>query len=195
MYLLSIMLATLAIAAPLTGRDTPAITNSTQEFKLQICLPSGASDINHFEGLWLEGYHTGAGLNDVVFNSNQSQAAKAWINNTANAGTVVFDLGTEFPWSFYADESPDYSVWTEMHINAGSPNQRGYFINDTGLQWNGGYVANTTEPYNSFGGWLGKSTMSLAAGMANTKHSLQLVALWNPSALLGPRILQWLYHP
>lgn len=43
-----------------------AVKNSSIEYYLQTKVKPGQSGKSRFDGLWVESYHTGAGLNDAV---------------------------------------------------------------------------------------------------------------------------------
>lgn len=58
------------------------VKNSTQEFHLKTVLKPNQPGKAHFGNLWLEAYHTGAGLNDAVMVPKQSAAIKGFLNGT-----------------------------------------------------------------------------------------------------------------
>lgn len=158
MYIL-LLSATGSLAASIP-RAVGAIQNTTQEFKLQAVPKAGLSGYKQHEGLWLQSYHTGAGENDVVLRPNETQSNVAFLNYTeGTTGRVIFNPGADYPSGFVAAQTPNYAAWTPMNINSISPGDQGFFFNESGLQWNGGYFANTTKPYNSWAGWLGMSNV------------------------------------
>lgn len=83
------------------------------------------------DGLYVSGYHIGAGENDVTLESI-SDAAVGYLNGTYQQ----FDLGTSFPWGMVMEINYDYyAEWELASINAGYGNP-GFFFNETGLQYN-----------------------------------------------------------
>lgn len=54
---------------------------------------TGASNQAH-DGLYVYGYHTGAGLNDAVLTADVNTAKPAFLNST----NVQFAFDTPFPW-------------------------------------------------------------------------------------------------
>ncbi|OJJ46573.1 hypothetical protein ASPZODRAFT_132641 [Penicilliopsis zonata CBS 506.65] len=135
MYHLFSVLASLALAtaSPLL---LPRAINTTQEFLLKTT--SSTNDAHN--NLYVEAYHTGAGLNDAVLTSSTATAAKAFLNETY----LEFDLGTPFSWSFSMGADTNYAAWEFVEINAGY-GTTGFSLNDTGVQW---------SEADGFGGWL-----------------------------------------
>ena len=80
-----------------------ALKNSSQEYYLQTKLKPGQSGKARFDGLWIEAYHTGAGLDDAVAVDSKKNAAKGFLNGTnGDVGgvkcmflTAVHQLGQE----------------------------------------------------------------------------------------------------
>lgn len=84
----------LALATP--PYPTNATTNGTitppSRYYLQTQVKGyGNPDKN---GLFVSGYHTGAGMNDAVLTQSIDVAAAGYLNGTSQQ----FDLGTAFPW-------------------------------------------------------------------------------------------------
>jgi hypothetical protein len=102
------------------------VANHSREYLLRTELKPGQPSKARFNGLWLEAYHTGAGLNDAVLVEDKTNSAKGFLNGTNGKvkGTVyqnqVFDLGSEFPYTMIMDESVNfYAAWEPVRINAG----------------------------------------------------------------------------
>ena len=145
---------------------TAALTNHTQEFHLKTALKPGQDGKEDLDGLWLEAYHTGAGLNDAVMVPEQSAAIKGFLNGTngkvdgTNYQNLVFDLGNSFPWDLIMAENVNfYAAWEPVQVNAGegSISNGGFWINENGLQWTDALNAAPSSNTSSFGGWLGRS--------------------------------------
>jgi len=83
---------------------------------------------------------SGAGINDVVLEANRITAAKGFLNGTYQE----FNFGTDFRWGLNMGGAANYAAWEFTEINGGL-GSGGFFLNETGLQWN--------NP--EFGGWLG----------------------------------------
>jgi hypothetical protein len=141
--------------------------NTTKEYQLQTCLKPGQNDKSQYNNLWLSSYHTGAGLNDVVFHKVQSGASKAFLNATnvtSSSGTQyynqLFDLGNDFPWGLQMDQNTAfYAAWEPVRMNAGvggsDVSVSGFFLNSTGLQWTTSVDA-PGSANDAFGGWIGE---------------------------------------
>jgi hypothetical protein len=68
---------------------------SHNEYYLKTCVIHAADDYGtNKEGLYVSGYHTGAGLTDVALTSDISIASKGFLNDTYQQ----FDYNTSFPW-------------------------------------------------------------------------------------------------
>lgn len=65
---------------------------------------SGSSNNKH-NGLYVTAYHTGAGFNDAVLESENTNAGQAILNGT----NVQFDLGTSYPWGFEMGGDTNYA--------------------------------------------------------------------------------------
>ena len=67
-----------------------AIKNTTQEFRLKTCLKPGQSGKKQYDNLYLEAYHTGAGLDDAVMVPRKEAGIKGFLNGTdGHAGGVT----------------------------------------------------------------------------------------------------------
>ncbi|KAJ5196793.1 hypothetical protein N7449_007272 [Penicillium cf. viridicatum] len=125
-----LLLATSAIAAPLTTRQS-------KNFHLK---STGATNADHND-LYVYAYHTGAGLNDAVLTKDASIASPFYLNGT----NALADLKTEFSWGLIATGNTNYGSWEPMVINAGSGGSSGYSIKGDNFQW---------SESSGFGGWL-----------------------------------------
>ncbi|KAG7008898.1 hypothetical protein G7Y79_00004g014820 [Physcia stellaris] len=136
LLLSSILAPALAISVP-----SPALSKRADNITAPYYLKTKTLDRRHRnkDGLYVWAYHTGAGLNDAVLGS-KDYARPAYLNNSVQ----VFDLGTEFPWSFTLASDTNYAGWEPVSIDVGYGTS-GLFLNASGLQW--------TE-YGGFGGWL-----------------------------------------
>ena len=155
----------------LIAASNAALANKTQEFHLKTALKPGQKGKSRFNNLYIESYHTGAGLSDAVMvpANSATNRAKAFLNGTNGEvkGTtyqnVVFDLGNEFPWSLVVALNTNfYAAWEPVELNAGGGESdpkgySGYWINGTGLQWTSDLSEAPTSKLNEFGGWLGMS--------------------------------------
>ena len=112
-----------------------------------------------FSNLYLESYHTGAGLNDAVL--VPAIPGSKFANGFLNGTYQQFDFGTAFPWGMYM-ETPTYGYFFNVHINVGygSP---GFYFNNTdgtgrvGLKWVDGWPYQLAgDKFNDWNGWLGK---------------------------------------
>ncbi|KAL6720344.1 hypothetical protein ACLMJK_002265 [Lecanora helva] len=90
--------------------------------------------------LYVSGYHTGAGTNDVTL-GGVDVASKGYFNGTHQQ----FDYETSFPWGLSMGGDTNYAAW-ELAMIDGGEGSEGFFFNSSGLQWN--------ETYEGFGGWL-----------------------------------------
>lgn len=91
--LASFMLALIPVilASPIQRRQTA----SSGEYYLQTSVISGTNDCGtNKDGLYVVGYHTGAGLDDATLTSDISVASKGFLNGTYQQ----FDYSTSFPW-------------------------------------------------------------------------------------------------
>ncbi|KAF6226008.1 hypothetical protein HO173_012598 [Letharia columbiana] len=91
-------------------------------------------------GLYVSGYHTGAGENDATLESIDA-ASVGFLNGT----NQQFDYGTDFPWGMVMVLYDYYAEWDFVAINAGY-GSAGFFFNETGLQYN--------QNPDGFSGWL-----------------------------------------
>lgn len=70
-----------------------ALKNSSQEYYLQTKVKPGQTGKAHLNGLWLEAWHTGAGLDDAVAVPSKKHAAIGFLNGTnGQAGGVKCTL-------------------------------------------------------------------------------------------------------
>ncbi|KAL9072677.1 MAG: hypothetical protein Q9161_003385 [Pseudevernia consocians] len=91
-------------------------------------------------GLYVSGYHTGAGENDVTLESIDV-ASVGFLNGTYQQ----FDYGTDFPWGMVMGLYDYYAEWEFAAINVGY-GSADFFFNETGLQYN--------QDEDGFAGWL-----------------------------------------
>ncbi|USW56682.1 hypothetical protein Slin15195_G100010 [Septoria linicola] len=128
-----------------------ALNTTSPQFQIQTQFLPASLGQAQYNNLWLSTYHTGAGLNDVVFQTAQDGASKAFLNSTNVTGSdnLLFDLGNTFAWGLVmVPNAQFYSAWQPVEIHAGASGSNadvsGFFVNSTGLQWNS----------TSFGGWM-----------------------------------------
>lgn len=122
------------------------IKNTTQEYRLKTDLKPGQSGKQRFSDLYLETYHTGAGLDDAVMVKNASEYIVGFLNGTnGQAGGVtcmlhhlytlganfadshalldqnqVFDINTTYPMIMVMDAYDTfYAAWQPVRINVG----------------------------------------------------------------------------
>ncbi|KAK5165107.1 uncharacterized protein LTR77_009204 [Saxophila tyrrhenica] len=159
-------LPTLAAAALTLLTTAEAVKNTTQEFRLKTHVKPGQKGKAAYSDLYLEAYHTGAGLDDAVLVPKKKSGIKGFLNGTNGREgdikyqNVVFDLGTDFGWSLImAGNVEFYSGWQPVQVNAGEgpsdpEGDSGFWFNGTGLQWTSNPEARPKSPTNEFGGWL-----------------------------------------
>ncbi|MCJ1465343.1 hypothetical protein MMC07_003961 [Pseudocyphellaria aurata] len=121
---------------PVAATTTPTTAASNLvRFKTRVHPGQDASK----NGLYLSGYHIGAGESDAVFYGTEPATGdKGFINN----GTLQFDLGTDFPW-YLQMEFEAYTQWSSVRVTVGPPTED-FAIKDRKLVWNG----------YGFSGWL-----------------------------------------
>ncbi|KAL9052594.1 MAG: hypothetical protein Q9162_005284 [Coniocarpon cinnabarinum] len=159
MMLTTLLLASSALltsAFPTPQFPPPAPDTQFYYLKIQT-LPD--SPHPEFNGLYLEGYHTGAGLNDVTFQT-QSTSPRGFLNSTFQQFEFGSDEGQYLPYTMVMTND-NYASFSPVEINAGYGSGLGvFYFNETAsgsLWWN--IEGNITNPYynvdlNSFGGWL-----------------------------------------
>lgn len=99
--LLLFISAVTVTATPTVRRQTTSSNSNSSTFHLKT---AHASNPAHND-LYVYGYHTGAGFNDAVLDSNADKAGKAILNGS----NVQFDFGTEFPWGFVMGSDVNYA--------------------------------------------------------------------------------------
>lgn len=92
-------LASLAVLAAVATANP--VTRANKEFHLKT---SGADNAQH-NNLYVYAYHTGAGFNDAVLDSDSTNAAPFYLNGT----TALADLKTEYPWGMIATGDTNYA--------------------------------------------------------------------------------------
>ncbi|KAE8371936.1 hypothetical protein BDV26DRAFT_286373 [Aspergillus bertholletiae] len=127
---LALLVSAVAANPILRTRDTP------QHFHLK----TTGSDNSAHNGLYVYGYHTGAGFNDAVLTSDVGTASPGFLNGT----NVQFSLDTPFPWGLIMVPQNNYGAWEPVEINVGY-GSGGFSINDESLEW---------SAQQGFGGWL-----------------------------------------
>jgi len=134
------VVSSVAASPILSPRQEGPYSNNTQEFYLKSCLTNGSTDATK-EGLYLAGYHTGAGLSDATFLDDTADAAKGFLNETY----LEFDFGQdgEYPWGFSFFGDTNYAAWDPVEINTGF-GTGGFAIQDGKLVWDDA----------EFAGWL-----------------------------------------
>lgn len=141
------------MALPLMAAAAP--TSAPQTYKLKTKVLDGPTSL---DGLFVEAYHTGAGMNDAVLTPDPSTAAAGFLNETAQQ----FNLGSQ-AYTLALPTSVFYTNWQAATIPIGPPTfgeYAGAFYNNAsagGLWYNSrGTVAdpqaNITD--NTFEGWL-----------------------------------------
>ncbi|MCJ1480339.1 hypothetical protein MMC06_000494 [Schaereria dolodes] len=130
--------ATVSITTSATGYSTsttllptsfPTLTPVGFEYYLrsQLARTGGPA---RFANLYVQAYHTGAGLNDVVLLERDEYSAKGFLNDSYQE----FDLGNNFPYGFYLGGDTNYAAWELVSMNAG-PGDAGFSLTDDGLQY------------------------------------------------------------
>ncbi|OBT78094.1 hypothetical protein VF21_02749 [Pseudogymnoascus sp. 05NY08] len=124
------LLAVLGVAAA-----APNTSNPTKPYRLQTKVVIGDDSKNN---LYVQSYHTGAGLNDVALVSEGGSAG--YLNGTYQQ----FDLnGATFPSGLVLAYTETYTRWLRIELNAG--------YGDKGFSFNGsGLVSDNPQ----FQGWL-----------------------------------------
>jgi hypothetical protein len=98
--LTSLFLSSLSVAVPVEKRQT------TVEYYLETYVTNGINDTGTYKGgLFVCGYHTGAGLGDATLCPNSSNASPAFMNGTYQQ----FDYNTTFPWGMYLAYDAEYA--------------------------------------------------------------------------------------
>lgn len=151
---LAAALPLLAAAGPVARRSNPA--DGFAKFGLKVHVPHVANPDCHsdFEGTYIGGYHTGAGMNDAVAYNNLpfAQSHQAYLNNSR----LLFDFSGNSSYNqpfalelAYANEASYNGATINLDYNPTGPQ---YFINETaGLQ----IVQNKyAGVYAAFDGWL-----------------------------------------
>lgn len=150
MYIHPLSLPLLLPLLPLSLAALP--TSPTYHLKTRSLSPTRLHN-----NLYLQSYHTGAGLNDAVFVPKPSPAKLAQDPNYISTGFLnatqqEFDLGNQFPYGFYMGGDTNYAGWEPVHVDVG-PGDSGFYFNNTdgsgrrGLKWNSA----------EFVEWLGES--------------------------------------
>lgn len=94
------------------------------------------------DNLYIQTYHTGAGLNDAVLTPTFTSGTVGYLN--ATEGNWIFELnGATFPSGFNFAYEQYYTRWLGMHIDAGY-GEPGFFKNGSGL----------VTSYAAWTGWL-----------------------------------------
>ena len=89
MKLILTLIALATLLATAFGAEA-ALKNTTQEYHLKTVLKPNQSGKERYNNLWLEAYHTGAGLDDAVMVKNPKAAIKGFLNGTnGKAGGVT----------------------------------------------------------------------------------------------------------
>ncbi|KAF2229923.1 hypothetical protein EV356DRAFT_510002 [Viridothelium virens] len=141
------LLPTIAFSLPQVSPKSNAL-NTSQSYYLRT---ESTSSNTLFENLYVQSYHTGAGLSDVTLAPgppSSDYAVAGFLNGSTN-GTdggqfQEFDLGDDFPWGMDMTIQVAYAGWSNVEINGGQ-GSAGFLIDPTN-----GLVYNNT----AFGGWL-----------------------------------------
>ncbi|MCJ1310812.1 hypothetical protein MMC25_004479 [Agyrium rufum] len=147
------------VPAPVAASVVPSFTPTGREYYLKsVDYPGNTTDKAN---LYLQGYHTGAGFNDVVLvPESVGSLAKFFLNNTHQEA----DLGSAFPWGLVLGNDDNYAGWELVQLNAGYGDS-GFYFNNTdglfnavagaqGLKFNSAYQYGEGIKFNEFGGWL-----------------------------------------
>ncbi|KAG7008578.1 hypothetical protein G7Y79_00005g017190 [Physcia stellaris] len=132
------LILTLLATSSASFAHTPAVAKRQDEltpFKLRTEVINGGD--NNLAGLYVQSYHTGAGLSDATLGS-WDKAVWGILNDTV----MQFNISS-YPWSFFMGDDTTYDIWYPVRLNAGFYSTK-FILNETGLQWD--------AP--SFGGWL-----------------------------------------
>ncbi|RAO68278.1 uncharacterized protein BHQ10_004290 [Talaromyces amestolkiae] len=103
-------------------------------------LKTTGSNITAHNNLYVEAYHTGAGLGDPVLTTVTANAGHFYLNETY----LQMDIGQEYTYGFDVGGATNYAAWEFVEINAGQGVSGFELENNNTLTWN------STE----FGGWL-----------------------------------------
>lgn len=138
-----------------TASSTPASIVPTSRTYV---LKTNSSDLA-FSNLYLESYHTGAGLGDAVL--VPATSGSRFSNGFLNGTYQEFDFGNIFPWGMYMT-NPTYGSWFPVQINVGY-GSAGFYFNNTdetgraGLKWVDGWPYQLAgDKFNEWNGWLGE---------------------------------------
>ncbi|GAB7362297.1 hypothetical protein MBLNU230_g2315t1 [Neophaeotheca triangularis] len=156
MHLSTTLVATTTLLTTALAQAT-VNTTGTRTYYLRTCVRDGQEDKAQFDNLYLQSYHTGAGLGDATLStSNSSEAAIGYLtplNITSDDGTPLsqqnLDLGNPFPWTLLPQPNTvAYTQWQPVRINAAGSRatlaNTGFYIDEeTGLQW----------AFEGFAGW------------------------------------------
>jgi len=137
--IISTLLASLSFstAAPLLQqRQNPPPTDT---FLLQTVVTNSTGDTGtNKTGLYVVGYHTGAGFADATLTSNKSIAWEAYFNGS-QLYAIYQDTATPDPYPApLSFEFPDYQEWAPVTLNQAGAAEKGlgFFLNSTGIQYN-----------------------------------------------------------
>ncbi|EED18686.1 conserved hypothetical protein [Talaromyces stipitatus ATCC 10500] len=108
----------------------------------EFLLKTTGSNITAHNNLYVEAYHTGAGMADAVLTTVTANAGHFYLNETY----LQMDIGQEFSYGFDIGGATNYAAWEFVTINAGQGYPGFELENKSTLTYN------STE----FGGWLGK---------------------------------------
>ncbi|KAI9813767.1 MAG: hypothetical protein M1827_003557 [Pycnora praestabilis] len=97
-----------------------------------------------YDGLYIQAYHTGAGLNDVVLGTGPPENSYATIGYL-NGTQQLFNMDSAFPFSLVLGGDENYAGWELATINAGLGNPSFQFA------FNGSGLISTSQEW---GGWL-----------------------------------------
>ena len=145
-----------------------SLQNETQRFHLRAKVKPGQPGKARFNNQYLKSCSCGYNVTDaVLFSKSRFDATDMWLNGTnARVGNtlyqnLVFDFGQDFPWTMAMQYDIDYNhAWNVIHAVKGPGgdvpgDNRGFYINGTGLEWS---LLDTGGPNSfpdPFSGWLG----------------------------------------
>lgn len=94
-------------AAPEPAPQAGVASKGGKRYRLKTKLISGDATKDN---LYLQTYHTGAGLNDVALTPTETSGVKGWLN--ATEGNWIFELnGASFPSGFEFRYDQFYTRW------------------------------------------------------------------------------------
>ncbi|KAH8703451.1 hypothetical protein BGW36DRAFT_369363 [Talaromyces proteolyticus] len=103
-----------------------SVIAAPNEFRIKTVSSSASKN-----GLYVESYHTGAGLADPVLTTSTANAGKFYLNNTY----LQQDIGQEFSYGFELGGATNYAGWEFVEVNAGQ-GVPGFVVQNGNIVWN-----------------------------------------------------------